>query len=324
MLQYFSHVLVGLRHWSVARAGAVLAGKPPAGGLVYLAGLPFFFGFQPSFGPAREALLSRTYFFVSRWAWQEWVGVFVPLALLGWVSIAEFRGTKPAFRELARALVPFGLAFTLAGSVLTASTHLENYTRLQPMRSLHLVYIIFFLLAGGLMGEYVLRRNVWRWLGLFVPLALAACLLQRSLYPASPHIEWPGAAMVNPWGAAFLWIRDNTPKDAVFAMDPEYMLRPGEDMHGFRALAERSMLADAVKDSGAVSLFPGLGDDWQAQVNILRGWRHFQPADFERVAKRYPVTWFVTELPGPAGSMCPYRNKTIAVCRIPLADPILD
>ncbi|MES1258092.1 MAG: DUF6798 domain-containing protein, partial [Acidobacteriota bacterium] len=303
--------LTVLRHRSEARPR-----KAPAAGLVYLAGLPFLFGFQPAFGPAREALLSRTYFFVSRWAWYEWAGVFAPLALLAWFSIGEFRSTKPAFRALARALVPFGLTFTLAGIVLTASPRLENYTRLQPMRSLHLVYIVFFLLAGGLAGEYVLGRNVWRWLGLFVPLGLAMCMLQRSAYPASPHIEWPGAAAMNPWEAAFLWIRDNTPKDAVFALDPEYMLRPGEDMHGFRALAERSMLADAVKDSGAVSLFPGLAEHWRAQVDILHGWRHFQQADIERVAQRYPVTWFVTELPGPAGSTCPYRNRTLAVCQI--------
>jgi hypothetical protein len=86
-------------------------------------------------------------------------------------------------------------------------------------------------------------------------------------------------------------------------------------MHGFRAIAERSQLADELKDSGAVSLFPGLADEWKAEVRSLDGWDHFQLADFERVAKRYPVTWFVTQSP-QAGLICPYRNSAVAVCRL--------
>src|SRR5579864_5634126 len=150
--------------------------------------------------------------------------------------------------------------------------------------ALHLLYIIFFLLLGGLIGEYVLRNRVWRWFALFVPLATGMFLMQIDDYPASAHVEWPGRATSNPWGAAFLWIRHNTPKDAIFALNPNYMLSSGEEMHGFRAVAERSVLADAVKDSGAVSLFPGLAERWQAQVQAMRGWDGFQLADFERVA----------------------------------------
>jgi hypothetical protein len=279
--------------------------------------LPFIFEFQPARGPAREALLSRTYFFVSQWAWYEWIGVFAPLALLGWLSTADLRGARPALRPLARTLVAFGLLCTLAGIVLTLSPRLENYTRLQPMRALHLVYVIFFLLLGACVGEYALRRHVWRWLALFAVLAVSGVLLQNSTYPASAHVEWPGAASPNRWCDAFLWIRGNTPKNAVFALDPAYMLLPGEDMHGFRAIAERSMLADAVKDSGAVSLFPGLAAEWKAQVQSAHGWKQFQLPDFERLAGLYPVTWFVTELPAPAGLPCPYRNQAVAVCRLP-------
>jgi hypothetical protein len=300
-----------------ARQGSVLVSRAPAAGLACFSGFPFLFEFQPARGPAREALLSRTYFFVSQWTWYEWIGVFAPLALLGWFALADPRGAKPAFRTLARALMPFGLMSTMAGILLTASTRLENYTRLQPMRSLHLIYVIFFLLVGGLVGEYALRKKVWRWVGLFAPLGAAMCLLQISDYPASAHVEWPGAAPVNRWSDAFLWIRHNTPKNAVFAIDPGYMSLPGEDMHGFRAVAERSILADSVKDSGAVSLFPGLADEWQAQVRSTQGWKHFPLADFERVARQYPVTWFVTEFPRPAGLLCPYHNQTVAVCQLP-------
>ena len=52
----------------------------------------------------------------------------------------------------------------------------------------------------------------------------------------------------NAWLQAFAWIRQNTPVDGLFALDPHYMTLPGEDYHGFRALAERSVLADYEKD----------------------------------------------------------------------------
>ena len=81
---------------------------------------------------------------------------------------------------------------------MTFIPSLENYSRLQPMRSLHLVYVIFFLLLGGLAGEYGLRNDVRRWLALLVPLGVGVCFLQVSAYPYSAHIEWPGAAPVKP------------------------------------------------------------------------------------------------------------------------------
>jgi hypothetical protein len=280
--------------------------------------LPFLFALEPASGPAREALFSRTYFFVSTWTWYEWVGVFAPLAILAWFSVARFPGVRPAFRSISRSLVPFSLVFTLAAVVLNSSPRLENYTRLQPMRALHLVYVIFFLFLGGLMGHYVLRRRVWRWLVFFVPLAALMGAIQFAAYPASPHVEWPGASQKNAWTAAFLWIRSETPKDAVFAIDPYYMSRAGEDMHGFRAVAERSVLADAVKDSGAVSLFPQLAETWKHQVDALPNWERPTIAGLEALEARYPVTWIVESGQPTPGLVCPYHASGITVCRMPL------
>jgi hypothetical protein len=277
---------------------------------------PFLFQFQPAQGAAREALFSRTYFFVSNWTWYEWMGVFAPLALLWWFSRLNLRDTRTEFRTLARALIPFGLLFTAAGVLLTIPASLENYTRLQPMRAFHIVYVVFFALLGGLLGEYLLRRGVWRWLGLFLPLAAAMWLLQQDSFPASSHVEWPGRRSDNTWTAAFLWIRGNTPKDAVFGLDPNYMHLPGEDMHGFRAVAERSVLADNIKDSGAVSLFPQLAAHWKSQTEAEKGWDSFHRPEFENLARQYPVTWVLTRHPGPAGLICPYENRDLAVCRI--------
>ena len=87
----------------------------------------------------------------------------------------------------------------------------EALARLQTMRSLHLLYIVLFLVIGGFLGEYVLRQSVWRWLLLFLPLTLGMFAAQRSLFPASAHVELPFVASKNPWAQAFVWIRTNTP-----------------------------------------------------------------------------------------------------------------
>jgi hypothetical protein len=285
-------------------------------GLTLLSGLPFLFELQPARGAAREALLSRAYYFVSNWTWYEWIGVFAPLALAWWCSSRRLNGTTPVFRSLLRTLVPFGLLFTVAAVVLTSSPRLENFTRLQPMRCFHVIYAIFFAMLGGVMGEYALKSSVWRWFSLFVPLAASMYFIQKSQFPSSAHVEWPGYGYHNTWNSAFSWIRLHTPRDAVFALDPNYMLIAGEDQHGFRAVAERSALADAVKDSGAVSIFPQLADHWKSQVQAQSGWEKFNRRDFEHLATLYPVTWILTRSPGPAGLTCPYHNDGLSVCRI--------
>jgi hypothetical protein len=314
-MAFFGVALVALLAMEKVWKGRGGDGRAAAMRMAAMAGLPFLFSFHPETGPAREALLSRTYFFVSQWEWYEWIGVVAPLIFFWWMTRVPPRGTLPAFRRLARTLLPFGLLFTAAGLLLLLPP-LENYTRLQPMRSFHLLYVIFFLFLGGLAGEYFLGRKPGRWLLLFVPLAAGMWVLAWSTYDSSPHVEWPGQSTSNPWIEAFHWIRANTPKDAVFALDPGYLKLPGEDTHGFRAVAERSVLADRVKDSGAVSLFPQLAPEWKAQADSQTGWDHFQPADFRRLATKYPVAWVVTRRPGPPGFACPYMNAELAVCRI--------
>ena len=318
-------LVTALLHPQMSVYGAALVGclalerkvsAAPPQGVAFGISLPFLWGFGPATGAAREALLSRSYFFISKWAWYEVFGIFAPLFVLWWFTLQAPRGATPALSRLARTLVPFGLLFTAAGLVLSSVPELENFTRLQPMRSFHLIYMIFFVLLGGVLGERVLLRKPWRWAAVFVPLASGIWLLQAVSFPFSPHLEWPGWDGGNRWVAAFLWIREHTPKNAVFALDPNYMAAPEDDQHGFRAVAERSALADNLKDSGAVSLFPQLADQWKSQVVAQTGWDGFEFADFRRLARQYPVTWIVARQPNPGGLRCPYMNSELAVCRI--------
>jgi len=106
------------------------------------------------------------------------------------------------------------------------------------------------------------------------------------------------------------------PENAYFALDPRYMALPGEDQHGFRAIAQRSALADAVKDSGAASMFPALASPWTDQLNAQKGWEGFHRDDFLRLKKNYGVDWIVIQSPGVPGLPCPYATSQLLVCRI--------
>jgi hypothetical protein len=264
-----------------------------------------------------QAVQFHSAHYILRWAWYEWAGVLAPLALLWWfASIARARQWR-AVERLCLALVVYDLVYFAAALLLSIPKSFEALARLQPMRSLHLLYILMFLMAGILLGEYVLRSRIWRWLLLFGPLSLGMFAAQRALFPASAHIELPETAPNNPWAQAFLWIRKNTPENAIFALDPYYMRIRGEDTIGFRCRAERSRTVDVNKDSGAVSMFPPLAEEWWEQLQVLRGWKSFQKADFLRIKEQYGVSWIVLQQPGVAGLECPYQNREVQVCRLP-------
>jgi hypothetical protein len=139
---------------------------------------------------------------------------------------------------------------------------------------------------------------------------------QRQTYPTSRHLEWPGSAPHNPWLQAFQWIREHTPTDGYFAAGADYMTRPGEDYHGFRALAERSLLADAAKDSAVATQVPRLAPRWQNEVEAQRGWEQFGVNDFRRLKARFGVDWVLIERPRVQGMECPYENVAVLVCRV--------
>jgi hypothetical protein len=279
--------------------------------------LLFPFGLFPPVSDAyREVLETRPYFFLLRWHWYEWLGIVAPVALLWWFRRIARRQGLPVLERMCAALVVFATIFFAASLVITIPPRFANLAELQPMRSLHLVYILFFVFAGGLLAEWVLKNKSWRWMTLYLPLCAGMAYVQVLTFPATPIIEWPGAAPANDWMKAFLWVRDHTPVDAYFALPPDHMALPGEDQHGFRAIAERSRLADRIKDSGAVTMFPALAQTWRQQVRTEDGWRNFQAADFQRLKHMFGVNWVVLQAPGVSGLPCPYENRAVMVCRV--------
>jgi hypothetical protein len=278
--------------------------------------LPFGISFDRPSPAYHQVALSHPYFYLLHWQWYEWLGAVAPIAILWWFSrIAHSRDWRK-LGLLCRALMVYQLVYLIAALAISIPARFESLARLQPMRSLYLVFVLLFLFGGGLLGEYVLMNRIWRWAALFVPLCAGMFWWQRALFPDSAHIEWPGATPKNQWVQAFEWIRSNTPADAIFALDPSHMDTPGEDENGFEAIAQRSMLADANKDSGAVSMFPVMADEWLRQIQAQSGWKTFHLQDFRRLQSDYGVSWVVLQQPGTAGLSCPYQNDTVMVCRL--------
>lgn len=265
----------------------------------------------------QHALAGPNYFFLTRWEWYEWLGVFAPLPILWWFGEIALRDRLPVVARLSRSLIYFAVFQLLAAVAMLSIPALARIRPLQPMRYLHLFYFLFVLLAGGLLGQKVLRGHVWRWLLLFVPLSVGMFLGQRESFTGTEHLEQPGRASRNSWVEAFRWIQKNTPTDALFALDPFYMQLRGEDYHGFRALAERSVMADMLKDRVVAAQVPKLAPIWEEQTNAQKGWAHFRKADFERLQTRYGVSWVVlASADSSKGMNCPYRNRDVLVCRV--------
>lgn len=295
------------RYGTPKKMGVAVAGS-------LLPAIPFAFQTSAAY---HESARMHAYFYIQDWQWYELVGAVAPLALLWWFGQISKRRQWVPLQRACRAFAIYGMIYILVSLVLDLPARFEALARIQPMRSLHLLYVFLFVCIGGLLGEFVLKRSAWRWLALFVPMGVGMFLAQRELFPATAHIELPGRAPKNPWEQAFVWIRENTPTDAIFALDPDYMHLPGEDIMGFRAMAQRSRLADLTKDGGAVSMFPPLGEEWLQQVQAQSPWKYLQVSDFERLREKYGVSWVVLQRPGLAGLQCVYRNEAVRVCRVP-------
>jgi hypothetical protein len=303
--------------WLVERREGRVREQIPVQAMVSVA-LPTGFRLSPAAGNYREALYSRDYFFLYNWSWYHWMGMIAPLAILAWFWKGKLRGTLPGFQRISFALIPFGLLSIAAGGVLSSSTYLEMFVRLQPLRAFHLITIVFILLFAGVLGEYLGKGRPWAIAALAVSLATGMFIVGRQTCPNSPQIEFPSTTSSNSWVNTLLWVRQNTPTDAVFAVDSRYFKDDSSDLHGFRSISERSALADYYKDSGVVSLFPNLADEWKQMSNATYDLNHFSLARFQILKKQYPdVSWTVIHGPAPMGMSCPYQQQGYSVCHLP-------
>ena len=278
---------------------------------------------DPSNAAWRTALAGDHYLFPAQWTWYELFGAFAPLAILYIYSRVATRRHLHDLVRVCRRLFISGCVGVAAGLVVGFTPSLLPLVPLEPMRTLHLVYLLMVLFTGGLAGELLPRSGKLLAGALLVPLAVVMFLGQRADLGTSPHIEWPGTTPRNDWRLAFEWARENSPRDALFAMDPDYLRLPGENEHGFRGLAERSQLAESEKDRAVSRNLPALAWEWREEVNAQRGIDGFDLGGLTALRRRFGVTWLLLRKgAGRAASLtgldCPYENSTLRVCRAPV------
>ncbi|SNS49103.1 hypothetical protein SAMN05421770_1011199 [Granulicella rosea] len=263
--------------------------------------------------------LTRYYWFPGQWELYERIGLAAPLALIGWLSTRREDSAWKALGRMALALAGIALLIASIFARPSLATHLA--ARMQPLRSYQTIYLVMILMLGAWAGETLLKRSAWRWLALLAGFGGLLFFVQRNVFPASAHLELPWRQPRNPWVRAFVWTRENTPQDALFAMDAHYITRDGEDAQSFRAIAERSALPDYSKDGGEASITPGLTPQWvvgqAAQTDLDR------LSDEARIARLRPlhVDWLILRAGSQTAFPCPYTNDTVKVCRLPTSNP---
>jgi hypothetical protein len=273
--------------------------------------------FVPPAGDWQTVLRTCRNYYLWRWYWYEWLGVVVPLGFLLWFAWQRGAGETEVGRRLSGRLAISTVLFVAVSGTVSAVPQLEGFVILQLMRGLQISFLFFFFFLGGWLGDRYAGTRPFRWALLLLPACLGISYFQLYSYPATAHIEWPGRSTRNEWVAAFDWVRQNTPRDAYFALDPLYMERKGEDFHGFRGLAERSHIVDYIKDRGVTSLTPGIATEWIRQWRAVEQWRSFTTDDFARLRREYGVTWALLETDSGLALDCPWQNARVRVCRIP-------
>lgn len=300
--------------FGIPRAALVISAQAVVGAaLIY-----FVTHHLPADADYRQAVLSRSYLFPGQWPAFEYLGLAIPLVLfaLG----ARNRGMNPLLRAICLTSCIVGVSATVIAFLFVHPARSLLLARLQPLRSFHMLYAVGVILLGGFLGRvsFARGRGVRSRAIVVALLSITAAIFfaaQRASYLLSAHIELPGSAPRNPWQQAFLWIRSNTPQDAVFAANPHLVFVEGEDAQGFRAMAERSLLADD-KDEGVVVVFPGLADEWARQRNPQEGLDGM--TDAQRMAHLRPLgaTWILLPRSAETDLPCPYRNVATQVCRL--------
>ncbi|MBB5338269.1 DUF6798 domain-containing protein [Tunturiibacter gelidoferens] len=271
----------------------------------------------------QRVMLTRSYWFLSQWHWYEWVGLAAPLMILAIVAMGRSRTVDSVGVALARAsMVSGGTAIAVALLFAREGAAVHQVARLQPLRIFQLVYVVMILVAGATLGERVLRRRGWRWVAVFSVLAVVMVLADRETFPGSKHLElpealaWAAKGGGNRWEQAFVWIRESTPKDAVFALDAYYTVRDGEDAQSFRAIAERSSLPDS-KDGGTASNRPELTEEWSQGMALQTGLGRGVDASRFAALKSIGATWVVLERDAATRFGCAYEDEAVKVCRLP-------
>ena len=265
---------------------------------------------MPASTAYREAidLPSRSFLFLARWQWYEVLGLILPLALFAVALNRLPRST--AAGALCLTCILLGTTSIAIAALFVPPTGPYVLVPLQVLRTFHLIYAAGLILCGGALARFRLPA-----IAVLVALFAGMSFTERATWPDCDRIECPGAAPSNPYEQAFDWIRNGTPRSAIFAFDPQFVYWPGEDEQGFRATSEGDQLADD-KDAGIVAVLPHLASRWAEQRNAEFGVNTM--SDDQRRSRLAPwgATWLLLPPQSATSLPCPYRNRAVQVCKL--------
>ena len=271
---------------------------------------------------------SRYYWFLSQWHWYEIFGLLGPILVLLALRHYNRFGLGPNGTMLCDSAILYGCFATALVLILGQEQfHAHIVARLQPLRTFLTIYLVMFLLLGTSMQQLLERvvslsstRHYARYamMPIFLAAALTMFVTQRNEFPQSPHIELPWGLQQtqNPWVRAFLWCRDHTPQNALFALDAHYITTPGEDAQTFRAIAQRSVLPDFSKDGGEAAITPRLAHEWLAGFTTQLNLDQQTASQLREHLEPYSVDWVILRSDSPAALICPYDNNLLKVCKL--------
>ncbi|HTW30028.1 MAG TPA: hypothetical protein VMD76_00005, partial [Candidatus Sulfotelmatobacter sp.] len=126
-------------YWTLHRRSGSQSVVPAAA----LLSFPLAWLFEPSSDAWRQAASTRDFYFLSRWHWYEWLGVFAPLLLLAAFRRVAARDRSPDTHATNSVLLPFlsaliyyGVFQTIVGIALMLPNSLSRVRPLEPMRYL--------------------------------------------------------------------------------------------------------------------------------------------------------------------------------------------
>lgn len=263
------------------------------------------------------AVSSRYYCFLSQWHWYEYLGLIGPLAIFAFLR----RISAPATQLLAQASIVCGLCSVLC-TLAFAQEHLQTHVvaLLQPLRVFAELYMLMLAMGAATVASWAASRTSIALRLLPWTLATAAAVgfvfVARMNYGASPQIEVPWRANTNPWAQAFLWARDHTDANSLFALDAKYVNRDGEDAQTFRAIAERDALPDYSKDGGEAAIEPALADTWWKAATAQQNLDAQNDAARDYRLAPYAVDYVILNTSTPTTHPCPYSNVVVKVCSL--------
>ena len=116
-------------------------------------------------------------------------GALAPLLFFWLLWRAARKRGEVLLARFAAAVLVFGVFHQILAMAMLWSPSMVRLTPLQPMRYLHIEYFLFFLMAGGLLGRFVLKQKVWRWAAFLVVVNGGMLFAQQAEFSSSQHLE---------------------------------------------------------------------------------------------------------------------------------------